>query len=274
MAINLVEEYKKKVAERYALSSLTDAYAGKDYDFTGAKTIKIYTIDTVAMTDYTRSGTTRFGSLTELGDTVQELTMTKDRAFTFSIDKGNATQQYDVKQATQALKRQIDEVITPEIDIYRFNAWCTGAGTTKGSETITKSNAVEAIFSGGLALSNAKVPKKNRTLFIKETVYLQAKLADQVIGVDKLGEKVLSNGSVGMMDGMNVVPVPDSYLPSDVNFLIKYKGATVDPIQLKTYRILKDQMGVDGDVVEGRIIYDSFVLETRDMGIYVSKTGA
>jgi hypothetical protein len=97
-------------------------------------------------------------------------------------------------------------------------------------------------------------------------------MADQILGVDKLGAAALTKGSVGILDNMNVVPVPDSYLPEGVNFIIKYKGATVDPVQLKTYRILKDQMGVDGDVVEGRIIYDSFVLDARKNGIYVSTT--
>ena len=42
-------------------------------------------------------------------------------------------------------------------------------------------------------------------------------------------------------------------------------------MQLKTYRVLTEQRGIDGDVVEGRIIYDSFVLESRAKGIYVSK---
>ena len=31
------------------------------------------------------------------------------------------------------------------------------------------------------------VPRKNRTLFIKESVYLTVKLADQVVGIDRLG---------------------------------------------------------------------------------------
>jgi hypothetical protein len=115
------------------------------------------------------------------------------------------------------------------------------------------------------------VPKKNRTLFIKESLYLHCKLAEQVIGVDSLGEKAVKDGSVGTLDGMKVVPVPDSYFPEGVNFLIKYKNATVDPVQLKTYRVLTEQRGIDGDVVEGRILYDSFVLDTRKKGIYVSK---
>jgi hypothetical protein len=268
--INLADKYSQKVAERFALSSVTDAYAGKDYEFSGVKSIKIYSVDTVAMTDYTRSGTERFGALNELGDTVQEMAMTKDRAFTYSIDKGNAAQQFNVKQANKSLKRQIDEVVTPEIDIYRLGKWVAGAGTTNADGTLTKSNALDKIFGASAAMSNLLVPKTNRTLFIKESVYLQAKLSDQVVGIEKLGEKAVANGTVGKLDNMNVVPVPDSYFPEGVNFIIKYKGATVDPVQLKTYRILKEQRGVDGDVVEGRIIYDSFVLEAKKNGIYVS----
>ena len=208
----------------------------------------------------------------ELGDTVQEMVITKDRAFTFSIDKGNATQQFNIKQANQALKRQIDEVVTPEIDIFRFGKWVAGAGKENADGALTKSNALEKIFCGSTAMNNLLVPKNNRTLFIKESVFFNVKLADQILNSEKLGNAALANGSVGKLDNMNVVPVPDSYFPDGVNFIIKYKGSTVDPIQLKTYRILKEVQGVDGDVVEGRIIYASFVLETRKNGIYVSTT--
>lgn len=268
--INLAEKYSQKVAERFALNSITDAYAGKDYDFSGVKSIKIYSIDTVEMGDYTRSGSERFGTLTELGDTVQEMAMTKDRAFTFSIDKGNNVQQFNVKAATKALKRQIDEVVTPELDKYRLTAWAGKAGLTAVDASLTKSNIIEKIFTGGMNMSNALVPKKNRTLFIKESLYLQCKLADQVVGIDTLGAKSVKDGSVGTLDGMKVVPVPDSYFPENLNFMIKYKGATVDPVQLKTYRVLTEQRGIDGDVVEGRIIYDAFVLTSKAKGIFTS----
>ena len=41
MAINLATKFSDKVAERFTLRSLTDAYAGKGYDFSGVKSIKI-----------------------------------------------------------------------------------------------------------------------------------------------------------------------------------------------------------------------------------------
>lgn len=270
--INLADKYSKKVAERFALSSITDAFAGKEYDFSGVKSVKVYSVDVVEMNDYTRSGTDRFGSLEELGDTVQEMAMTQDRSFTYSIDKGNAAQQFNVKAATTSLKRQIDEVVTPELDKYRLNAWANGAGLSGVAASITKTNALETIFTAGMELSNALVPKRNRVLLIKESIYIHCKLADQVVGLERMGEKAVKDGSVGTLDGMKVVPVPDSYFPEGVNFIIKYKNATVDPVQLKTYRVLTEQRGIDGDVVEGRIIYDSFVLTAKAKGVYVSKT--
>lgn len=281
MAINLASKYDQKVAERFKLGSKTDGGAGNDYQFSGVKSIKIYSIDTVPLADYTRSGTTRFGNLTELGDTVQELTMTQDKGFTFSIDAGNAAEQFNIKQANAALKREIDEVITPHIDKYRLQAWADGQGLSTGfavlssnDGTLTKANIVEAIFNGGAKMSDEKVPNVNRTLYIPELTFVKFKLADVVMGADGVAAENIRKGYRGTIDGMQVVTVPASLFPTGVNFIIKHKGATVDPFKLKNYRVHKNPMGVDGDVVEGRILFDSFVLDAKCKGIYVSKTAS
>ncbi len=272
MAINLFDQYEKKVAERFSLKSITDAYCGKDYSFEGVKTIKIPTIDTVPMTDYTRSGTSRYGDVTELGDTIQELTMTRDRAFAYTIDKGNANEQYNIKQANTSLKRQIDEVVVPEIDKYRLAQWAAGAGTTKTDGALDVDNILEAIFAGYAAMNNLLVPMENRAAFVAESAYIQLLLANKVVGVDTLGAKTISTGKSGPIGGGGIVPVPDSYMPTGVNFIIKYKNATVDPFKLKDYKIHTDPPGISGALVEGRVMYDAFVLDTKKGGIYVSKS--
>lgn len=282
MAINLASKYEKKVAERFTTRSKTDGYVGKDYEFTGVKSITVYSVDTVSMTDYTRSGTSRFGTLTELGDTKQDLKLTKDRAFTFSIDAGNASEQFNIKQANACLKRQIDEVITPEIDKYRLKAWVDGNtdGTTANNVTVptlkdgalTKANVVEKIFTANATMTDKNVPIEGRVLFISELDFLKFKLSDQVTGTDGIAAENLRRGYRGTIDGLTVVTVPSSYMPTNVNFIIKHRSATVDPFKLKNYRVHKNPMGVDGDVVEGRIIYDSFVLSTKKDGIIVSSS--
>ena len=279
MAINLFSKYEQKVAERFKLGSKTDGGAGNDYQFSGVKTIKIASVDTVPLVNYTRSGTTRFGNLTELGDTVQELTMEQDKGFTFSIDAGNAAEQFNIKQANAALKREIDEVITPYIDQYRLASWASGKGLSTGytvltsnDGTLTKANIVEAIYNGSARMSDEKVPNVNRTLYIPELTYVKFKLADVVMGADGIAAENIRKGYRGTIDGMQVVTVPASMFPASTNFIIKYKGATVDPFKLKNYRVHKNPMGVDGDVVEGRILFDSFVLDAKCKGVYVSKT--
>ena len=282
MAINLVTEYQKKIAERFTLGSLTDEAAGHDYDFVGVKAIEIFSIDTVATVDYTRSGTTRYGNVTELGDTKQTMTLAVDKGFTFSIDAGNASEQFNIKQANRCLKREWDEVCTPEIDAYRLKSWANGKGLSSGKtvlstsgETLNKSNIVESIFTGSAKMSDKKVPRKNRYLFIPELTFVKFKLADVVMGGGQLNKEAVEKGFKGTIDGMKVITVPSSLWPTltgggTINFMIKYKGATVDPMKLKNLRVQKNPMGIDGDVVEGRYIYDSFVKDAACDGIYIS----
>ena len=284
MAINLITEYQKKIAERFSLGSLTDEAAGHDYDFAGAKTIEVLSVDTVATVDYTRSGTARYGDVTELGDTKQTLTLAVDKGFTFSIDAGNASEQYNIKQANRCLKREWDEVCTPEIDAYRLSAWANGKGLSSGKsilsasgETLTSSNIVESIFNGSAAMSDKKVPRKNRFLFIPELTFVKFKLADVVMGGGQLNKEAVEKGFRGTIDGMKVITVPSSLWPSltggaALNYIIKYKGATVDPMKLKNLRVQKNPMGIDGDVVEGRYIYDSFVKDAACEGVFISTT--
>ena len=285
MAINLITEYQKKIAERFTLGSLTDEAAGHDYDFAGAKTIEVLSVDTVETVDYTRSGTARYGDVTELGDTKQTLTLAVDKGFTFSIDAGNASEQYNVKQANRCLKREWDEVCTPEIDAYRLSAWANGKGLSEGKsilsasgETLTKANIVESIFTGSARMSDRKVPRKNRYLFIPELTFVKFKLADVVMGGGQLNREAVEKGFKGTIDGMKVITVPSSIWPTlsegsaTLNFIIKYKGATVDPMKLKNLRVQKNPMGIDGDVVEGRYIYDSFVKDASCDGIFISTT--
>lgn len=281
MAINLAEKYEKKVQERFTCSSKTDAYCGHDYNFEGTNSINIYSIDTVPLVDYTRSGTNRFGTATELGDTKQTLVLTGDKAFNFTIDKGNNMDQLNIKQATACLKRELDEVVTPYIDKTRFQKWVDGNGLSSGTTVTTsvdgaatKDNILELIFTANAKMNDDLVPANNRVLFIPELTFLKFRLSDVVTGAaDGLTTQNVRQGYKGTIDGLSVVTVPSSIFPANVNFILKYKNATVDVFKLKDYRVHEDPPGISGNLVEGRIIFDSFVLDTRAKGIYVSNDG-
>ena len=280
--INVASLYEKKLEERFSIGSKTNAFAGKKYDFIGAKSIEIITADRVDLVDYTRSGQNRFGTIYELGDTKQTLTMTRDRAFTFSIDKANASDQFNVKQANARLKDHWDNVVTPEVDKWRLAKWAAGNGLSTGKNILTnatpaalsKSNILEAIFNASAAMSDELVPTTNRVLFIGELDFVKFQLADQVVGGAQLNKQAVAQGYKGTIDGIQIVTVPSSYMPAKTGFIMKWKGATVDPIKLKTLRVQRTPLGIDGDVVEGHIYYDAFVLDAKCKGVYAYKTSA
>lgn len=115
MAVNLAEKYSSVVDERFSLGTVTNIAFNRDYDFVGVRTVNVYSIETSPMNDYSRTGSNRYGTPQELQDTTQELTLTQDRSFTFTIDRGNDIDQMNVKGVGRALRRQIDEVSLPRI---------------------------------------------------------------------------------------------------------------------------------------------------------------
>jgi len=90
--INLATKYSSKVDERFTRESQAALALSNEYEFKGDKTVKVYSIPIVPMVDYTRSGTSRYGTPADLTRNVQTLTVTKDRAFTFIIDRGDEIQ--------------------------------------------------------------------------------------------------------------------------------------------------------------------------------------
>ena len=248
-AINYASAFSPEVAETFSKESLTDSATGKEYSFSGNKTVRVFTVDTVPLNNYSRTGTNRYGTPVELGDTVQELVMGDDKAFTMTIDKGNFADQLNVKGAARALKRETEQVVVPYIDKYRFAKWAKGAGIIHGLDAPpAKETIVELIFDAGAEMDNRLVPAAGRTLFIPNTYYKLLALSDQFVGVDKLGEQALSKGVVGEVDGMTVKRVPDSYFPANVYFMVKWKGSSADP--------------------------DAFVLGAKADGIYVAAVSA
>ncbi|AEY66605.1 hypothetical protein [Clostridium sp. BNL1100] len=274
MAINLASKYSNKVDERFSVGSLTENIGlNKEYDWSGTKTITVYNIDTAPMNDYTRSGANRYGTANELGDTTTEYTVTKDRSFTFTIDRGNYNDQLMVKEAGKSLARQIKEVVTPEIDIYRFATWsataiANGKVTT---EAITKENAYLKFLDAQETLTDAKVPLTGRVCFVTTKFLNALKLDDSFTKAGDMSQKMLINGQVGEVDGVRIIGVPSSYLPTNHSFILLHPSCTVCPKKLQEYKTHDNPPGINGWLVEGRQIYDAFVLEAKKNAIFVHK---
>ncbi|MDD6484893.1 MAG: N4-gp56 family major capsid protein [Clostridiales bacterium] len=269
MAVNYAVKYASKIDERFASEALTDRAVNKDYDFVGVKTVNVYSIPTSPMNDYTREGAERYGTPQELQNTVQEMTVTKDRSFTFSIDRGNFDDTQMTSAAGAALQRQIREVIIPEIDAYRLKKMYESA--SKEVRAVDSSSAYDAFLDGTAALMDARVPVSDCIAFISSTFYKSIKSDPSFIKNGDLSQKMLIKGQVGMIDGIAVVAVPADLLPSpSMNFMIAYKNATVAPVKLSEYKIHDNPPGINGWLVEGRVYYDAFVLSNKAAGLYAS----
>lgn len=163
MAINLATKYSDKILTIFTQSSIMKGLGNNDYSFEGVKTVKIYTPVTVPLTDYTRSGSNRYGTPVDMQDTIQELTMTQDRSFSFVLDKGNNVEQLNIKKAGQMLRLTIDERVIPEYDKYVLGKLTVNAGlSAAASAALTKSNIAETIAGALTAQDNKFVPQTGR----------------------------------------------------------------------------------------------------------------
>lgn len=267
---NLAQKYSKTIDERFERESQAVLALNSHYDFNGVDTVKVYSIPVVPMTDYTRSGLSRYGSPDDLQRNVQTLKVTKDRAFTFIIDRGDKLQSQMASDAGRALQRQLREVWVPEYDAYVFRTLAASA-TAHGNystEAITKANAYEMFLKGMEALGNANVPDEGRVAFCS---YGFANLLKQDSAFMRYGDssqQMLSRGVIGEVDGCRIVKVPSSRLPAGAAFLIAHPLAATGPKQLEDYKIHDDPPGISGWLVEGRVIYDCFVLNEKAKAIY------
>lgn len=271
MPINFAEKYAAQIDERFKLGALSTPVVNNDFDFVGVKTVKVYSVPTAPMNDYTRSGSSRYGEPEELENSVQELAMTRDRAFTFTIDRGNFNDTQMANSAGAALQRQIDEVITPELDIYRFSIICANAGTISAVTPITADNAYSSFLDATMALTDKKCPVGGRVAYVSPAYYKNIKLDDAFIKASDIAQNMLVKGQVGMIDGVPIVTVPTSYLPTGVEFFIANPIATTAPVKIADYKVHDNPPGINGWLVEGRVYYDAFVLDNKKDAIYVHK---
>jgi len=272
MAINLAKKASDKVVERFKLESVTEGLFSDRYKWTGVSTVQVYTVDNLPLQTYNKSatGTSRFGTMTEVGDTMQEMTVSDDKSFNGSIDKGNNTAQMMIKSAGSILKRTTDEVLIPYVDKYRLMKLADGAGIKVYNTALSEVNILETIFSAGAAMSDRKVPKRDRVLFISESEAVKLKLAEQVLGTAPVAEKAIVNGTIATVDGNQICVVPNDYMPENVVFMIVKKGCACAPKKIETFRIIESDKDIDGAIVQGRFLHDCFVLNTLADGIYVA----
>lgn len=279
MAINLVTKFLPYVDELFTTESKKSILTNQDFDWTGAHTVKVYKIGTSEMTDYNRNPTTgftgsRYGTIKDLDATTEEFTLKNDRSFTFVIDKLDTDETAQQLAAASALARQQREVVIPEVDTYVYGVMAAGAGTKPAAVALSETNIYDEILKATAALDNAEVPETGRVLVVAPDVYLLMKRCGDITMETDIGNDMRLRGVVSNLDGANVLKIPASRLPKDFGFMLAHPCATVAPTKLEDYKIHVDPPGISGDLVEGRIVYDAFVLDNKVKAIYYQAKAA
>ena len=259
---NYAEKYADQLEQAFLRSSVIAGKTNTEYEFTGVKTIHIYSAVTQPLTNYTRSGVWRYGDPQELLTDVQDLVLSQDKSFSMTIDKGNYKDANLVLRTGRVVKQQIGEQVTPFFDKYALNKWATDAAVLT-SASPTKANVVDMFVDARKNFVNNNIPMTDSCYaYIPATTYAYLLQNPEFISVEKLGEKHLSNGVVGKVANWTLVEVPDSYLPNGVFALFTHKSKVLAPSKIAELKTYNDVPGISGALIEGRYYGDAFVMKT------------
>lgn len=285
--INYAEKYSNEIDERFSIASVTEKAINKNFDFDGVNKVFIYSADTAEVNDYSMYGTSRYGTPVELGNRVQELKLTQDKSFTFTIDRRNNTDTMMTQHAGRCLQRQIDEVIIPMMDKYRLEKLAEAAKDNQiftstinyPSEIYTAvqysgQNIYYIILQVGAQMTNKKVPTSGRIIFMSPETYIALKCSKEYRGYADTAASIAQTGIAPMVDGMTIQVVPSDYLPDKTLFLITHPCAMCSPVKLAEYNVHDNPPGISGWLIEGRTYYDAFVFNNKKDAIALVVNGS
>jgi len=285
MAINLATKFEAATSELLKARAKTSGIVNNNWSWDGVNAIKVWTLTDPTMGNYSASGANRYGSPDEVQDTLQTFTLSRDRAFTNTIDMSNYQDTLEVRKPAKFLAQATKNVLVPEVDTYRLASLATAGALTNGGNygTITARNAV--VTAGATTASNAYTnfltlqaditnnegPEDGRVAIMVASYYNLLKQGGFVLDSDS-GQAKLSSGDLGSVDGCAVVVCPSSRMPSATDLIITHPSNLVAPEKLKDFTVHKNPPGVNGWLIEYRIRYDAFFDLNRIFSLAIHKT--
>ncbi|NMA16075.1 MAG: hypothetical protein GX935_02360 [Erysipelotrichia bacterium] len=292
--ITLAEKYVPLLDEVYKMASKTSVLDTPEdqVKFNGTKTVKVFKMDMDGLGTYSRATGFVDG---DVNGTWEDLELTKDRGRSFSVDNMD-----NEETAGMAFGRLAGEFIrtkvVPEIDAYRFAAYCAVAGTVENSDVVKGVTNVAALIDDAqAALGDKEVPNEGKFLFISENAY--ANIKNDVERVTLNGDGVVNknvlvyddmivirvpknrfNTAITLLDGTTsgqeaggyLVPAVTSY---PINFMIIHPGALIQIAKHVKPRIFSPEVNQDKDAwkFDYRIYHDALTYENKVDGIYVHR---
>lgn len=278
MAIELATQFQAYTDEQFTAESKASLVTNHDFGFTGAHTVKIYKVTTTELEDFNRNGEilngnkSQYGTIQTLQASTEEFTLRKDRSFTFEVDRMDVDETKMQVEAAKHLARQQREQVIPEIDKYIYSQMAANAGIKPSGKALTADNIYAEIINAQAQMDEADVPANDRVLIMTPTVYALLKQSSATFDNSDIGAELRKKGVISVLDGLNVVKISSNRLPENFGFMIAHPSATIAPVKLQEYKVHRDPPFLSGELVEGRIYYDAFILDNKAKAIYYQAT--
>ena len=282
-AIELAKSYVPKLDEVYKLAALTSVLDSDGAELKEGANAGEFIIPKMSMDGlgaYDRNNGYAQGSVTMENETVKA---NFDRGRKFVVDVAD-----DLETAGLAFGKLSAEfirtMVVPEVDAFRFAAYCSADGATKKEETLADGPAViKAISAACAAMDDAEVPSTDRYLFITPALLQAVKDMDTTKSREVLAD---FSGIVKVPQGRFYTAIKQlsgkdseskgGYAKAtgaaDLNFMVIHKGALIQYTKHAAPKIITPEYNNDSDgyIFVYRLLSLADVYENKVAGVYAS----
>lgn len=266
MGINLAGKFETKTSDLQKVRRKTKDMVNNDWDWDGVNAITVSTLTDPVMGNYDpNAGKNRYGNATEVEDTQQTWTLTRDRAWTKTIDKKNFQDTMMIRKPGKYLAQATKNVLVPEMDTYILQVIATAGAVYDRDDIVTdaatsSSNAYTNFLNINANITDNEAAEEGRVAGMTAAYYNFLKQGGFVLDSDS-AYRDRKSGNLGEVDGVKVTIIPSSRMPvtsGAIDLLITHPSVTVAPEKLVDYTLHKNPPGISGDLLEYRHRYDAF----------------
>lgn len=277
MAINLATKFEKRTSDLIKARKKTGGMTNQDWSWDGNNAIIVTTLLDPTIGNYDPNGSAnRYGNPTEVEDTQQTWTLSRDRAWTKTIDKKNFQDAMGNRTPGKYLAQVTKNKMVPEIDTYILQTIAT-AGAVSGYDrddivadaATSSTNAYTNFLTINADITDHEFPTEGRQAGMTAAYYNYLKQGGFVLDSDS-AYRDRKSGNLGTVDGVDVTIIPSVRMPATsgaIDLLITHPSVTVAPEKLIDYTPHENPPGISGQLLEYRHRYDAFVDLNKVYGI-------
>lgn len=215
-------------AQQLATSGWMEANASQ-VQYEGGKTVKVPTMETTGLGDYTRgTGSANRGKYSSGNVTLTytDYKMEMDRSAEFAFDRHDVDETGFVVQAPTVMAEFQRANVVPELDAYRYSKIATlattaGSGATTEAVAITAANVYSKLMSNIRTMQNITgIDTANLVITMPYTIYALLESSSEVTRMINVGD--FSQGGVSFevrtLNGIPIIPVVESRMKTKYTF--------------------------------------------------------